>query len=245
MTGAVGGRRFPIGAEVLPNGRAHVRVWAPARTRVSVVHGPNLDCGAPLTAEKDSDGMFSGVVDGLTVGGSYGLRLDDDPRPYPDPASRFQPEGPHGPSELVDPTGFRWTDAAWKGIAPRGQVVYELHIGTFTPEGTYAAAAERLPTLADVGVTVIELMPVSEFAGRFGWGYDGVDLWAPTHLYGRPDDLRRFVDRAHGLGIGVILDVVYNHFGPDGNYLMQFSNTYFSDKYENEWGEAINFDGPG
>ncbi len=120
-----------------------------------------------------------------------------------------------------------------------------MHIGTFTPEGTYAAAAERLPLLADVGVTVIELMPVADFAGRFGWGYDGVDLWAPTHLYGRPDDLRRFVDRAHALGIGVILDVVYNHFGPDGNYLTQFSNTYFSDKYENEWGEPINFDGPG
>ncbi len=120
-----------------------------------------------------------------------------------------------------------------------------MHIGTFTPEGTYAAATERLSMLADVGVTVIELMPVAEFAGRFGWGYDGVDLWAPTHLYGRPDDLRRFVDRAHALGIGVILDVVYNHFGPDGNYLKQFSNTYFSDKYENEWGEPINFDGPG
>ncbi|MES1209638.1 MAG: alpha-amylase family glycosyl hydrolase, partial [Pseudomonadota bacterium] len=245
MTGAAGGRRFPIGAELLPNGRAHVRVWAPARQRVLVAHGPNLDCGAPLAAEENSEGMFSGVVDGLVAGGRYAFRLDDDPHPYPDPASRFQPEGPHGPSELVDPTTFAWTDGAWKGIAPRGAVVYEMHIGTFTPEGTYAAAAERLPLLADVGVTVIEMMPVADFAGRFGWGYDGVDLWAPTRLYGRPDDLRRFVDRAHALGIGVILDVVYNHFGPDGNYLMQFSKTYFSDKYENEWGEPINFDGVG
>ncbi|MFL5305761.1 MAG: malto-oligosyltrehalose trehalohydrolase [Polyangia bacterium] len=245
MTGAAGGRRFPIGAELLPNGRAHVRVWAPAHQRVSVVHGPNLDCGAPLTAEKDSEGMFSGVIDGLAAGGRYAFRLDDDPHPYPDPASRFQPEGPHGPSELVDPRTYAWTDGAWKGIAPRGSVLYEMHLGTFTPEGTYAAATERLSMLADVGITVIELMPVAEFAGRFGWGYDGVDLWAPTHLYGRPDDLRRFVDRAHALGMGVILDVVYNHFGPDGNYLKQFSNTYFSDKYENEWGEPINFDGPG
>ncbi|MES1164960.1 MAG: malto-oligosyltrehalose trehalohydrolase, partial [Verrucomicrobiota bacterium] len=183
--------------------------------------------------------------DGLTAGGRYAFRLDDDPHPYPDPASRFQPDGPHGPSELVDPATFAWTDGAWKGIAARGSVVYEMHVGTFTPEGTYAAAAERLPLLADVGVTVVEMMPVAEFAGRFGWGYDGVDLWAPTRLYGRPDDLRRFVDRAHALGIGVILDVVYNHFGPDGNYLTKFSNTTFSDKYENEWGEPINFDGPG
>ena len=245
MTGAAGGRRFPIGAELLPNRRAHVRVWAPARQRVSVAHGANLERSAPLAAEKESEGIFSGVVDGLTTGGRYALRLDDDPHPYPDPASRFQPEGPHGPSELVDSTTFAWTDGAWKGIAPRGSVLYEMHVGTFTPEGTYAAAAERLPMLADVGVTVIEMMPVAEFAGRFGWGYDGVDLWAPTHLYGRPDDLRRFVDRAHALGLGVILDVVYNHFGPDGNYLTQFSNTYFSDKYENERGEPINFDGPG
>jgi maltooligosyltrehalose trehalohydrolase len=245
MTVAGVSRRFPIGAEVLSTGRTHVRVWAPARKRVAVAHGPGLTRTSALAPEKDDAGMFSGLVDGLAAGGTYALRLDDDPRAYPDPASRFQPEGPHGPSELIDPSGFRWTDEGWKGLAPRGQVLYELHIGTFTPEGTFAAAAERLPMLAEVGVTVIELMPVSEFAGRFGWGYDGVDLWAPTHLYGRPDDLRRFVDRAHALGMGVILDVVYNHFGPDGNYLPQFSNTVFSDRYDNEWGEAINFDGPG
>jgi maltooligosyltrehalose trehalohydrolase len=246
-SGSVGGvsRRFPIGAEVLSSGRTHVRVWAPARQRVAVVHGPGLSCAGALVAEKDGDGMFSGLVDGLSTGGLYAFRLDDDPHPYPDPASRFQPEGPHGPSELIDPAGFRWTDEGWKGVGARGQVLYEMHIGTFTPEGTYAAAAERLPQLAEVGVTVIEMMPVSEFAGSFGWGYDGVDLWAPTHLYGRPDDLRRFVDRAHALGMGVILDVVYNHFGPDGNYLPQFSKTVFSSRYDNEWGEAINFDGEG
>jgi maltooligosyltrehalose trehalohydrolase len=245
MTAAGLARRFPIGAEVLASGRTHVRVWAPARRRVAVAHGPGLGCTAPLAAEQDGDGMFSGLVDGLSVGGLYAFRLDDDPRPYPDPASRFQPEGPHGPSELIDPTAFRWTDGSWAGVTPRGQVLYEMHVGTFTPEGTTAAAAERLPLLAEIGVTVIEVMPVCEFAGRFGWGYDGVDLWAPSHLYGRPDDLRRFVDRAHALGMGVILDVVYNHFGPDGNYLPQFSTTVFSTRYDNEWGEAINFDGPG
>ncbi len=181
---------------------------------------------------------------GLEVGGRYAFLLDDDARPYPDPASRFQPEGPHGPSEVVDPGAFAWTDADWKGPAAKGQVAYELHLGTFTPEGTYAAAAERLELLKDVGVTMVELMPVAAFSGRFGWGYDGVDLWAPSQIYGKPDDLRRFIDRAHRLGIAVILDVVYNHLGPDGNYLAQFSPGYFTDRYSNEWGQAINFDGP-
>jgi maltooligosyltrehalose trehalohydrolase len=238
-------RRFPFGAEVTADGRTHLRVWAEARRRVSVVHGPALERTAPLAAEPGAPDVFSGFVDGLTAGRCYALRLDDDPRPYPDPASRFQPEGPHGPSEVVDPTAFRWTDADWRGVSARGQVLYELHLGTFTPEGTYAAAAERLGALADVGVTVVELMPLAEFAGRFGWGYDGVDLWAPSHLYGRPDELRRFIDRAHALGIGVILDVVYNHVGPDGNYLPRFSPRYFSERYQTEWGKPLNFDGPG
>ncbi|HVZ88191.1 MAG TPA: malto-oligosyltrehalose trehalohydrolase [Polyangia bacterium] len=238
-------RRFSAGAEVLPDGRTHLRVWAPARGRVMVVHGEGRERSVPLPAEPGAAGMFAGFVDGLRAGDRYAFRLDDDPHAYPDPASRFQPDGPHGPSEVIDPATFTWTDAGWRGIAPRNRVIYELHLGTFTPEGTYAAAAERLPHLADLGVTLIELMPVAEFAGRFGWGYDGVDLWAPSHLYGRPDDLRRFVDRAHALGVGVILDVVYNHFGPDGNYLAEFSADYFTDRYANEWGAAINFDGPG
>ena len=164
--------------------------------------------------------------------------------PYPDPASRFQPQGPHGPSEVIDPSAFAWTDRGWRGVGVTGQVIYEMHVGTFTPEGTWEAAARELPELADLGVTVLEVMPVADFPGRFGWGYDGVNLFAPTRLYGRPDDLRRFVDRAHAAGLGVILDVVYNHFGPDGNYLGQFSKDYFTDRYKNEWGEAINFDGP-
>ena len=189
------------------------------------------------------DGFFEGVIDGVREGDRYWFRIDG-ARLRPDPVSRSQPEGPHGPSAVVDPSAFEWTDAAWAGIDPAGQVIYELHVGTFTPEGTWAAAARHLPALAELGVTVVEMMPVADFSGTFGWGYDGVNLYAPTRLYGVPDDLRRFVDRAHGAGLGVILDVVYNHLGPDGNYLHDFSADYFTDKYTNDWGRAINFEGP-
>src|SRR5699024_10693825 len=137
----------------------------------------------------------------------------------PDPASRFQPFGPHGASQVVDPSLYRWSDASWRGVRLEGQVFYELHVGTFTREGTWRAAAAELPRLADLGITTIELMPVADFSGRRGWGYDGVNLFAPTRLYGPPDDLRAFVDAAHAAGLGVILDVVYNHLGPSGNYL--------------------------
>jgi maltooligosyltrehalose trehalohydrolase len=193
----------------------------------------------PLPVEKH--GYFSGVIPTARAGVRYRYRLDGGDA-YPDPASRFQPEGPHGPSQIVDPRSFRWTDAAWPGLSLPGQVIYEMHIGTFTREGTWAAAERELPELCSVGITVIEVMPVAEFPGRFGWGYDGVNLFAPTHLYGTPDDFRRFVDRAHGLGMGVILDVVYNHLGPDGNYLSQFSPDYFTDRYTTDWGSAVNFD---
>lgn len=230
-------RRYPIGAEALPEG-VHFRVWTPARKQVEVV----LENGAmPLVREPE--GYFSGLVHGLAPGTLYRFRLDGE-GPFPDPASRFQPEGPHGPSSVVDPAAFPWTDHAWRGLPLERAVVYEMHFGTFTREGTYEAAAREIPELAAAGITVLELMPVAEFPGRFGWGYDGVDLFAPTRLYGRPDDLRRFVDRAHAHGMAVILDVVYNHFGPDGNYLKAFSPAYFTDRYENEWGDAINFDGP-
>jgi maltooligosyltrehalose trehalohydrolase len=144
----------------------------------------------------------------------------------------------------VDPSKYAWSDAGFPGTRERGQVLYELHVGTFTKEGTYAAAAEQLRHLVDTGVTTLELMPLAEFPGEFGWGYDGVGLWSPTRLYGKPDDLRRFIDRAHQLGLAVILDVVYNHLGPDGAYLKSFAPQYFTDRYQNEWGEAINFDGP-
>ena len=196
---------------------------------------------APLQAE--AGGYFSGVVEAMP-GTRYHLRLDTTDRLLPDPASRFQPEGPHGPSEVVDPLAFRWTDDGWHGATLAGQVVYELHVGTFTRLGTWAAAASELAELGRIGITMIEIMPVAEFEGRFGWGYDGVDLFAPTRLYGRPDDFRRFVEAAHALGIAVILDVVYNHLGPSGNYLGMFSPSYFTRQHENEWGDAINFDGP-
>ncbi len=240
MENAKAARRLPIGAEATPGG-VHFRVWAPQRKRVEVVFegGPT---SATLTSE--GNGYFSGDVPSLGPGTLYRFRLDDDPTPYPDPASRFQPQGPHGPSEVVDPDAFAWTDTAWRGAGLHGQVIYEMHIGTFTKEGTYAAAARELKELADLGVTVLEVMPVADFTGRFGWGYDGVNLFAPTRLYGRPNDFRRFVDQAHAAGLGVILDVVYNHFGPEGNYMAKFAPDYFSTKYKTDWGQAIHFDGP-
>jgi maltooligosyltrehalose trehalohydrolase len=193
--------------------------------------------------EKDAEGFFAGSLSEIHPGDRYQFLLDGD-RARPDPVSRFQPEGPHGPSEVIDPLRFRWTDVTWPGIGAQGHVIYEMHVGTFTQEGTWAAAERELPELARLGITVIEMMPVADFPGRFGWGYDGVALYAPTRLYGQPDDLRAFVDRAHALGIAVILDVVYNHLGPDGNYLSEFSPHYFTDRYENDWGRAINFEGP-
>ena len=234
-------RRMPVGAEIVDGG-VHVRVWAPRRRRVSVVPESPDALAVPLTPEPD--GYFSGLVPGAGAGMRYRFRLDDDATLYPDPASRFQPDGPHGPSEVVDPDAFAWQDDGWQGVRLEGQVFYEMHVGTFTPEGTWQAAERQLPALAELGVTAIEVMPVADFPGRFGWGYDGVNLFAPTRLYGRPDDFRRFVDRAHALGLGVVLDVVYNHLGPDGNYLGQFAEDYFSKQHQTDWGAAINFDGP-
>jgi len=231
-------RRVPVGAEYAGDGHSHVRVWAPNATRLQVI--VNERDPQPLTAQ--SDGYFSGAIV-AEPGDRYQLLINDDEKRYPDPASRFQPEGPHGPSEIVDPTSFAWTDGRWRGLPLEGQVFYEMHVGTFTPEGTWAAAANELPELARIGITVLEVMPIAEFDGRFGWGYDGVDLYAPSHLYGVPDDCRRFVDTAHACGLAVLLDVVYNHFGPSGNYLRQFSPWYFTSRYDNEWGDAINFDG--
>jgi maltooligosyltrehalose trehalohydrolase len=202
--------------------------------------------GAHVALECEDDGYFSGLVDALGQpdGGRYRFRLDGD-RTVPDPASRYQPEGPHGPSLVVDPWQFPWSDQSWRGIARDRHIVYELHIGTFTPQGTYAAAARRLGELADLGVTILEIMPVAEFSGAFGWGYDGVDWFAPFHHYGSCDELRDLVNRAHGLGLGVILDVVYNHFGPDGNYVREFSDHYFNHRHITDWGDAINYDGEG
>jgi maltooligosyltrehalose trehalohydrolase len=201
-----------------------------------------LESGAATDLHPESSGYFSGAFSQAAAGARYRFRLDGGDR-FPDPASRFQPEGPHGPSQVVDPAHFAWSDSAWRGASIEGQVIYEMHVGTFTREGTWEAARRELPELASLGITVVEIMPVADFPGRFGWGYDGVGLYAPVAIYGEPDDFRRFVDDAHRARIGVILDMVYNHVGPDGNYLSQFSEDYFSPKYKSEWGEAINYDG--
>jgi maltooligosyltrehalose trehalohydrolase len=235
---ARGLRRFPVGAEPSPAG-THFRVWAPKWPAVDVlVLAAAGECRVPLDPEPG--GYFSGLAAEAKAGDRYRFAVGDGE--YPDPASRYQPEGPHGPSEIVDSARFTWTDQDWPGIGRDGQVLYEMHVGTFTREGTWRSAAEELPALAELGITAIEVMPVSEFSGRFGWGYDGVDLYAPTHLYGPPDAFRGFVDRAHALGLGVILDVVYNHLGPDGCYLSKYSDHYFSRRYPGEWGDPLNFD---
>jgi maltooligosyltrehalose trehalohydrolase len=234
-------RRLPVGAEV-QRGGTHFRVWAPIRNRVEVVLEGKSAAAFPLV--RGRAGWFSGLVPRAGPGSLYRFRLDDEPGLFPDPASRFQPDGPHGPSEVVAPDRYRWRDGGWRGARLEGTVLYELHVGTFTPEGTWAAAARELPALREIGINAVEVMPVADFPGRFGWGYDGVNLFAPTRLYGRPDDFRRFVDRAHALGIAVLLDVVYNHLGPDGNHLARFAPAWFTRRHRTDWGDAINFDGP-
>lgn len=241
-------RLLPIGAEPMSRGGVHFRVWAPRRQRTEVVieGGPGWEHpDPPRTVELASEpgGYFSGLILTAGIGTKYRYRLDGGNDLFPDPASRYQPEGPHGPSQVIDPGTYKWNDEGWRGVGLEGQVFYEMHIGTFTREGTWEAASRELDELATLGITVLNIMPIADFPGRFGWGYDGVNLFAPTRLYGEPDDFRRFVDRAHSLGLAVILDVVYNHLGPEGNYLKQYSEDYFTDRYSNEWGEAVNLDG--
>jgi maltooligosyltrehalose trehalohydrolase len=228
-----------IGASPRPDGTTF-RLWAPNAMTVAVVIKGHTD-GVALEAE--GNGYFFQIVPGIHAGDRYKFSLDGG-EPFPDPASRYQPDGPHGFSEVVDPTAYAWsgTESSWPGVSIEGQVLYELHVGTFTPEGTFASVVEQLPRLRDLGITVIECMPLGEFSGNVGWGYDGVSLFAPFHHYGRPDDLRRMIETAHQHGLGVILDVVYNHLGPDGNYLGKYAQDYFS-RRETDWGNAINFDG--
>jgi maltooligosyltrehalose trehalohydrolase len=241
-------RRLPVGAEVVPGGGVHFRVWAPRREVVEVIieRGPGAsqdpDRPATIGLSCDVDGYHVGTIAPAAAGTLYRYRLDGQ-GPYPDPASRFQPDGPLGPSQVIDPAAFPWTDQNWPGLDRKGLVIYEIHVGTFTREGTWAAAAEHLAELAELGITAIEVMPIADFPGRFGWGYDGVNPFAPTRLYGSPDDLRRFVDQAHAQKLGVVLDVVYNHVGPEANFFRQYSDDYFTDAYQTEWGTAINFDG--
>jgi maltooligosyltrehalose trehalohydrolase len=229
-------RRYPIGAEIIGANETHFRVWAPKAKKVSIALEHDT---YPLSSE--AGGYFAGTAP-CGGGARYKFQVDDGDA-FPDPASRFQPDGPHGASCVIDPSAFKWTDATWKGVKLAGQIIYEMHIGTFTPEGRWRSAIKKLSDLTESGITLLEVMPIADFPGRFGWGYDGVNFFAPTRLYGTPDDLRAFIDRAHALGLGVILDVVYNHFGPDGNYLAAFSDDYLRRDQENEWGDAINFDG--
>ncbi|HWV24373.1 MAG TPA: malto-oligosyltrehalose trehalohydrolase, partial [Thermomicrobiales bacterium] len=192
----------------------------------------------------DDAGRFSVYVPGIGAGARYLFRVNgQDGRP--DPYSRFQPEGVHGPSEVVDPSTYRWQDHDWPGLPAENQVVYELHVGAMTPDGIFRSLIGQLESLKTLGVTTIELMPVAQCPGERNWGYDGVDLFAPSHAYGSPDDLRALVDAAHGIGLGVILDVVYNHLGPEGNYLGVYATAYFSEIHETAWGAGLNWDGPG
>ncbi|MDQ6906468.1 MAG: malto-oligosyltrehalose trehalohydrolase [Chloroflexota bacterium] len=226
-----------LGATNLGEGRCHFCVWAPLAQRVDVV----LDgCDAPM--ERDDRGYHRATVAGVAPGARYKFRLDGD-KERPDPVSRYQPEGVHGPSAVTDPGAFRWSDAAWVGMPVERFVIYEMHIGTFTEEGTFDAVIPHLDTLKELGITAIEIMPVAQYPGDRGWGYDGVQLYAVQNSYGGPEGLMRLVDACHTRGIAAILDVVYNHFGPEGNYLWDYA-PYFTERYTTPWGAAVNFDGP-
>ncbi|HSC29045.1 MAG TPA: alpha-amylase family glycosyl hydrolase, partial [Vicinamibacterales bacterium] len=228
-----------------------LRVDGGVRFRTVAPEGTDLRLvlqGGPMSGDYEmvevGGGIFDLLIPDVGAGQRYGYRLGGSDL-LPDPASRFQPDGVHGPSEVVDPGAFAWHDRGWRGVPAHGLVIYELHIGTFAPDGTFASVRDRLEALRDLGVTAIEIMPVADFAGSRNWGYDGASPYAPSRAYGRPDDLRALVDRAHHLGLAVILDVVYNHLGPEGAYLPRFLPRYLTDRHETPWGRAVNLDGPG
>jgi maltooligosyltrehalose trehalohydrolase len=228
---------FPLGATYLGDEKCRFLVWAPKARNVDVhvVHPESRR----VRLTPGSRGYFHGIVDGVVPGSHYLYRLDD-AQERADPASRYQPEGVHGPSEVIHPD-FSWGDSHWRGLPLRDYILYELHVGTFTAEGTFDAVIPHLGELARLGVTVIELMPIGQFPGTRNWGYDGTFCFAAQNSYGGPDGLRRLVDACHKLGLGVALDVVYNHIGPEGNYLGEFGH-YFTERYRTPWGRAINFD---
>ncbi|MGJ7542260.1 malto-oligosyltrehalose trehalohydrolase [Variovorax sp. LT1R16] len=228
---------MPFGATPLDGGGVRFRYWAPGHERVALVRG---DDALPMV--RSDDGWHELVLPEAQAGDRYRFRLADGTA-VPDPASRRNPDDVHGASEVVDPSTYAWQDDAWRGRPWTEAAIYELHIGTFTPEGTFAAAQKRLPELAALGFTVIELMPVADFPGQRGWGYDGVLLFAPDAAYGTPDELKAFVDAAHALDLMVLIDVVYNHFGPEGNYLHAGSPAFFNPAHQTPWGAAINYDG--
>lgn len=230
---------MPFGAQVLPDGRVRFRLWAPAARRVELV----LESGGArvLPMDRGEGGWLELLTDEAGAGSHYRYLIDEETR-VPDPASRRNPRGVHGPSEVLDPEAFHWTDADWRARPWRDSVVYELHVGTFTPEGTFAGVARRLEHLQRLGVTAIELMPIAEFPGTRGWGYDGVLPYAPAAAYGSPEELKLLVCAAHARGIAVILDVVYNHFGPEGNFLHLYAPQFFTDRHATPWGAAIDFE---
>jgi maltooligosyltrehalose trehalohydrolase len=229
-----------IGASVDASGTLF-RVWAPAAKRVELIIYGEEDRVAEM--EPAGDGYFQIHLMGVGAGSRYRYRLDGGDA-YPDPASRYQPEGVHGPSEIVDPASYKWGDGEWTGLERDRLIIYELHTGTFTPEGTFEAAISRLDHLVELGVTAVEVMPVANFPGNRNWGYDGVNLFAPATAYGGPEQFKRFVDAAHRRGLGVILDVVYNHLGPEGNYIPAITDgRFFTDRHTTPWGAAVNVDG--
>jgi len=229
------------GANLGNDGATHFSVWAPKAQEVTVQVVSGQAAGT-VPLQPDEHGCFSGAIPGVVAGDRYFYRLDDG-EPRPDPVSRYQPDGVHGASQVVDPRIFDWQDGDWKGIALEHYVIYELHIGTFSPRGTFAGAIPHLDYLLELGITALEIMPVSQFPGDRNWGYDGVNLFAPQNSYGGPDGLKELVNACHRKGLAVIVDVVYNHFGPEGNYLGEFG-PYFTDRYHTPWGSALNFDGP-
>ena len=233
-------RSHPLGATPLPDGRCRFLVFAPSARAVEVRLLSPAERVVGL--ERDRSGYHHAVVDGVEAGALYLYRLDRGVE-RPDPASRHQPQGVHGPTMVTDPGAFAWRDRGWRGIPLSSYILYELHVGTYTPEGTFDAILPRLDSLAELGVTAVELMPVSQFPGRRNWGYDGVYPFAVQESYGGPEGLRRLVDACHLRGLAVVLDVVYNHLGPEGNYLSDFG-PYFSDRHRTPWGPALNFDGP-
>jgi maltooligosyltrehalose trehalohydrolase len=230
---------MPFGAECEDDGRVRFRLWAPAARRVEL----SLEGGSKrIGMDGRNDGWFELKTMEAKPGSQYYFRIDET-REVPDPASRFQPQDVHGPSEVVAPHAFEWRDHAWRGRPWDEAVIYELHVGAFTASGTFSAACERLDYLVELGITGIELMPVADFPGKRNWGYDGVLPFAPDSVYGRPEDLKELVHSAHERGIMVFLDVVYNHFGPEGNYLNSYAPQFFTDRHKTPWGNAINFDG--
>lgn len=238
---------MPFGAELLPDGGVRFRLWAPSARRVDVVLGGGSVASRRVCAlHADVGGRFDATIEDAGAATRYAFRIDGDRHGdllVPDPASRNNPEGVHAPSLVTDPRAYRWSDAGWKGRPWHEAVIYEMHLGTFTRAGTYAGAMELLDDLAALGATALELMPLASFAGARNWGYDGVLPFAPAAPYGTPDELKRFVEAAHARGLMVIADVVYNHFGPEGNYLGLYAREFFRPERHTPWGAAINFDG--